>query len=167
MIILVIALSCIYVWKSIQDDMHLHLEDKNGDDKTLCIMKDEDIEKCTEDYIAFGHTIFSTGLNASGVKGEYEDLDNEYTNFDIKLLSGLYIANVYLGEGEMVSYQINSEVEKGNFKIMITDENKKILYEIPIDQETEISFLAEKGKMYYVKFAAESAKFEAELWRKK
>ena len=52
-----------------------------------------------------------------------------------------------------------------NVEIIVTDSNYNILYDIPIDQEYTLTFLAEEGQSYYVKFIAESAKIEITIER--
>ena len=145
--------------------MSLQLEDKNGDDKTLVLITDEMIEMYTEDYRAIKRNVSSKGTKNSGVEGYYEGCDNEYTKTKIDSLSGVYICNAFLGNGSEVTYKFTSEVKKGNFKIVITGEDNKILYDVAIDKDAEVTFLANLGEVYYVKFIGESADFLVELTR--
>lgn len=145
--------------------MSLQLEDKNGDDKSLAIITDEMIEMYTEDYRSIKRRVFTKGRRSSGVEGYYEDCDNEYTKTDIGSLTGLYICNSFLGSGSEVTYKFDSKVKEGNFKIVITGEDNKILYDVAIDEETEVTFVANAGEIYYVKFIGESANILVEVTR--
>lgn len=150
--------------------MSRQYEDKNGDSKELCIITNDIIEQYHESYDAIGIHRYSEGLHASGVKNneidsDLDSYDNEYTEISIKQLSGLILCNAYLGTGKQVTYTVTSQVTKGNLKIVITDEVGRILYELPLDQESSISFVGENKKLYYLKFAGESAKFEATIVR--
>ena len=42
----------------------------------------------------------------------------------------------------------------------------KIIREIPIDQEVEVSFVAPEGELFFVKCIGESANLEIEITRK-
>lgn len=142
-----------------------HIEDLNGEDKALATITTEYIESKTQDYVSMRKSVTSKGLSSSGLSGKFEEVDNQYSKIVIGKLSGIYIGNAYLGNGETVSYVIESTVSEGNFKIVITDETNKILYEIPIEQRYEISFVADSNKIYYVKLVGESAKISVEIWR--
>ena len=142
-----------------------HIEDLNGEDRALSTITEEYIESKTMDYIATRKSVTSKGLSSSGVFGKFEKVDNKYSKTEIGKLSGIYVGNAYLGKGGTVSYVIESRVSEGNFKIVITDETNKILYDIPIDQRYEISFVADLDKTYYVKLVGESAKIKVEIWR--
>lgn len=141
------------------------IKDTNGEIKQLCTITDEMIEDQTEQNWIIRRKIVSTGTHASGVKGKHEEHDNEHSRIKIGSLSGIAIFNAYLGDGGTVTYKIFTEVQQGNLKIVITDENNAILHDIPIDQESEVSFATQEGKVYYVKFVGESAKFTAKIDR--
>ena len=142
-----------------------HIEDLNGEDKVLATITTEYIESKTQDYVSMRKSVTSKGLSSSGLSEKFEKIDNQYSKTKIGKLSGIYIANAYLGNGGTVSYIIESTVSEGNFKIVITDETNKILYEVPIDQRYEIAFVADSNKIYYVKLVGESAKISVEIWR--
>ena len=142
-----------------------HYEDTNGESKELCHITDQEIAEMDQRYRLTNSQTVNKGIKASGVKGDAADRDNEYTKLTAEKLSGIYIANAYLGNGSMVTYKIVSAATAGNLRIVITDENNAILHDVPIDQEYQISFVAEAEKFYYVKFIGESAEIEVELWR--
>ena len=79
---------------------------------------DEMIEAYDHTYYSIKHSIYCEGLNSSNIVGELEKFDNSYVKVRSKKLSGVYLCNVYLGDGEMVNFSIKSSVAKGNFKIL-------------------------------------------------
>ena len=141
------------------------VEDTNGDSKELCYLTDEMIETQFESYHSYKYHYYRKGLNASGVEGKYEDCDVEYVETKFGMISGIYVSNAFLGDGNKVSYRIKSRVDKGNMRIVITDDYGKILYDVPIDTDYTLDFVSEKGETYYVKFVTESAKIKVEIWR--
>lgn len=146
-------------------EVSLQIKDKNGESKELCVVTDGIIRDCIEDYRMIGKHIRSRGKSESGVTGKYINRDNSYTKIEIGMLSGIYICNAYLGNGDRVKYVIDSQVNSGNFRIIITDDGSNILYDIPIDEKQEVSFVAEASQLYYVKLVGESANIHIELWR--
>lgn len=147
-------------------EMSMHFEDKNGDDdKSLALITDEIISRYMEDYRAYKRHVSSKTDNEVRVSGFFEDCDRSYIETRIGKLSGLYICNAYKGIGKDVTYKINSTVKSGNFRIVVTDESCNILYDIPIDQEYELTFFAEKDQNYYVKFVGESAEIDVTVER--
>lgn len=146
-------------------EVELQFEDTNGEIKTPALITDEMINNYFEDYRAIARRVSAKRENASGVTGHFEDCDRSYVETKIKMLSGIYVSNAYLGKGADVTYTIDSSVKSGNFRIVITDEDCNILYDIPIDQEYTLTFFAESGQTYYVKFVAESAEINVVITR--
>lgn len=146
--------------------LSMQIEDRNGDDnKELCIITDEMIKQYIDNYNIIRHSITKKGNSSSGVTGDFEDMDRPYVKVETGMLSGIYVSNVYLGNGSDVTYTIDSKVTSGNLRIIITDESCNVLYEIPIDSKETITFFAEESKTYYVKFVGESAKIDVEVTR--
>ena len=82
------------------------------------------------------------------------------------MFSGIYIINAYLGQGNNVKFVVESNVYSGNFRIIVTNKTtNKIMYDIPIDEHSEITFYAEESETYYIKLIGESANVEVKLWR--
>ena len=163
--ILLSVFSAVLFIRRHQQELALQLEDKNGDSKELCLITDEMIEEYTEDYRIIKRHVSTKSKNPSGVKGVFEECDCEYIKTKTGMLSGVYICNAYLGDGNELEYTIDSKVLSGNLKIVITDEDNKILYEVPIDSKETVSFVTEKSKIYYVKFVGESAELDITLLR--
>ena len=165
--IIICIVSCVrlFTWKY-NKEVSLQIADQNGNDKNLCFITDDMIFQNTEDYRSIKRHVSSKGLHTSGISGYYEDCDNEYTFTKIGMLSGIYICNATKGTDNEIIWTIDSKVTNGNFRIIITDENNYIVKDVPIDQKIDISILGESGKIYYVKFVAESAEIQVELWRK-
>ena len=119
-------------------EISLQLEDENGiENKELCLITDELIRENTEDYRMIKKHVVKKEKNTTGVSGEWADMDNDYTEIEVGKLSGIYICNVCLGNGKTVTYEIDSTVEEGNFRIVITNEQNEILYDVPYDQAYE------------------------------
>lgn len=146
-------------------EIDAQIPDENGESKELCRLTNADIEGCYTDYRIIGRSVYNKGLGDSNVKGRYEDFDSTYCRVSLGKLSGVYITNAYLADGGTVTYTVDAEVIEGNFRIVITDEQNKILYDVPIDEKTEISFETVENATYYVKLIGESAKIKLELWR--
>ena len=141
------------------------IPDENGESKELCHFSDEDIEACYADYRIIGRSVQSKGMGDSHVKGRLEEFDCSYSCTSFGKFSGIYILNAYLADGESVAYTIDSEVLEGNLRIVITDEENQILYDVPIDQKVTLSVETEKNATYCVKLVGESAKVKLELFR--
>jgi len=148
-----------------QYELSFQFKDTNGSDKSLCFITDEMISERAEECYIIRRKVTTKGESTSGVSGKYEEFDNDYAKTKTKMLSGIYISNVYLGDGKQVTYKFVATVHSGNFKIVITDHTRKILHVIPIDQESQTTFFAEKDTTYFVKFVGESAEIEVEMWR--
>ena len=140
--------------------LNSQIPDTNGDSKELCSINDEYIESVTDWYDMIKHNSRKDTSDPSGVTGVFEDRDVCYSKETMKSLSGVYICNAYLASGNKVQYTINTTVHSGNLRIVITDENDKILYDVPIDTTHYIELDTIKGQTYYVKLVGESANME-------
>ena len=107
----------------------------------------------------------TTGSKASGVRGDYEEYDNENSRFTAKKMSGIGTVNAYLGNGADVTYVFESTVSRGNFRIVITDEDGKIIQTVPIDQKATVTISTQADKLYFVKYVGESVEIQVEMWR--
>ena len=165
--IIVAVLIIVGVWIARYNyEMSMHFDDINGDDdKSLALITDEMINRYIEDYRAYKRHVSRKTDNEVRVSGYYEDCDRSFIETRIGKLSGLYVCNAYKGIGKDVTYKINSTVKSGNFRIVITDEECNILYDIPIDRKHELTFFAEKDQCYYVKFIGESAEIDVTVER--
>lgn len=164
-IIIIISIVVILFVARFLKELSMQIPDTNGINKELCYLSDLDIESCYTDYRAIKRNVYNEHANKSGIQGRYEQFDCEYTRSSFGKLSGIYILNAYLGDGDNVSFTIDSKVKKGNLRIVITDEFNRILYDIPIDETAEVSFKTVKDATYYVKLIGESANISVELWR--
>lgn len=162
--ILISAIAMVFI-KRYKYELSLQFEDTNGDIKTPALITDEMVNNHFEDYRSIGRRVVAKREGISGVVGHYEDCDRSYIQTKIKMLSGIYVSHAYLGKGADVTYTISSSVKSGNFRIVITDDDCNILYDIPIDQEYTLTFFAEKDQHYYVKFIAESAEIKVVIKR--
>lgn len=166
LLICLIIASIIFVFVARhQYELSLQLPDNNGKNKSLCIITNEMIESYTEEYNAIKSSVLSKGSNSSNLSGVFEDCDNEYSKLKFGMLTGVYVANACLGNGNNIVYTIHSTVNSGNFKMVITDEANKILQEIPIDGEYSVTIPSESGKTYYFKLVGERANVEVAVTR--
>ena len=141
------------------------IPDTNGDSKELCSIDDAFIESHTDWCDMIKHTLSWDDSNKSGVKGELADKDLCYSKDTMKSLSGVYVCNAYVASGDKVSYTIDSTVNSGNLRIVITDGYDKILHDIPIDTTHHIEIDTIKNQTYYVKLVGESANIEVTVTR--
>ena len=146
-------------------ELDMQFDDTNGDDKSIVGITDDMIYRHFEDYRAIKRFVSTKSDNEIRISGKYEDCDRSYVKTQIGLLSGIYVSNSFLGVGKEVTYKIDSSVEAGNLRIVITDYECNILYDIPIDQSYTLTFLAEEGESYYVKFIGESANLKVTINR--
>lgn len=135
----------------------MQIPDKNGDSKDLCYLTDEMIKNNTQNYYSIRRSVWSKG-NDSGVRGHFEKQDRDYIKTSFYSLSGFYVCNAFLGDGQPQKLTINSTVSLGNLRIVVTDEENNILFEVPIDENYELLVPTEDSEVYYVKLIAESAK---------
>lgn len=141
------------------------IEDTNGDSKELAVITDSDIQDGTYGSTMLVSSTYSEGHNTSGVVGKHKEEDNDHNRLTVKKFSGIQIANVCKGNGSDVTYTLESTVSSGNFKIVIMDEEHQILHVVPIDEKATVTVPTEKGKLYFVAYAGESAEIKVELWR--
>ena len=141
------------------------IPDSNGDNKELCYLTDEMIKHNTQNYYAIRISVLGKG-DPSGVKGHFEKQDKEYTKTKIHSLSGFFVCNAFLGTGNPQKLTIDSTVYSGNLKIVVTDEENNILFQVPIDETYELTMPTQDGKVYYVKLIAESAKLVVSVDRR-
>lgn len=142
-----------------------HIEDSNGESKELAVITDSDIQEGAYGSLFFMSSHESKGHNTSGVRGKYEDEDNDYSRLSAKKFSGIKTANVCKGTGADVTFTVEATVTNGNFKIVIMDEDNQILHVVPIDEKTTVTVSTEADKLYFVKYVGESAEINVELWR--
>lgn len=166
-VIAVIVCGVIMVINRYRTAIKMQIEDKNGDDKSLCVITDEMIKDYDHTYYAIRLTRYCKGLNSSHVSGEngIEKFDNSYISIKTKKLSGVYLCNVYLGSGKTVTFSVKSVVKSGNLKMVIMNSRWEIIQVIPIDQTAEIRFTGLSNELYFLKCAGESAEFEIEITR--
>ena len=170
-IIIICIIAIIFVIAQIwiayhRHEMSMHFDDTNGEeDKTPALIKDEHINRHFEDYHAYKRHVSWKTNNEKRITDDFEDCDSSFIETRIGKLSGIYVCNAHKGIDKNVTYKINSHVKSGNFRMVITDEECNILYEIPIDKEHELTFFAEKDKCYYLKFIAESAEIDVTVER--
>ena len=165
MVVAILLIAGIWIAKH-SYEMSMHFEDKNGDnDKSLALITDEMINRYIEDYRAYKRHVSRKTDNEVRISGDYEECDRSFIETKIGKLSGIYVCNAYKGIGKDITYKINSTVKSGNFRIVITDEECNILYDIPIDRKHELTFFAEKDQCYYVKFIGESAEIDVTVER--
>ena len=141
------------------------IEDTNGDAKELAVITDADIQDGTYGSTMLVSSTYSEGHNTSGVVGGNKDKDNSYNRLSVKKFSGILTVNVCKGNGADVTYTIESTVSSGNFKMVIMDEDHQILHVVPIDEKATVTIPTEKGKLYFVTIAGESAEIKVELRR--
>ena len=141
------------------------IEDTNGLSKELCTIDDTFIESKTEYCDMVGINTKYDASKKSGVKNDFKEKDLCYSKDTIKSLSGIYICNAYKANGNVVKYTVDSVVKRGNLRIVITDQNNKILYDVPIDISYDIEFSTTEGQIYYVKLVGESANIEVSVTR--
>ena len=160
-----VALPVGYVAWRVSVMVNSQIEDVNGDSKELAVITDGDIEAHEYGCVTYMSGWTASGENTSGVRGIHEDDDNDYSLFTAKKMSGIGTVNAYLGNGDDVTYVFESTVSSGNFKIVITDEDGKILQTAPIDRKTTVTVSTQAGKLYFVKYVGESAELRVEMWR--
>lgn len=164
-IILFAILVVNYILTVINKAVESQIDDINGDDKSLAVISDELIEQTEAEYDIFKKHILNVNTESSGVKGQYKEYDNDFSEISTKMLSGVWIVNAYNGDGKELIYEIKSEVISGNLKIIFTDESNKILKEIPIDSDFEFNFSTQEGTIYYIKLVGESAEIKCKIYR--
>ena len=165
-VVIIISLSVYVFILRYKNEISLQIKDENGDNKSLCVITDEYIEEWIDDYRVIKSHRKNEGTYDSGVKGTFADCDCRYTEVKFGMFSGIYIMNAYLGHGNNVKYVVESNVISGNFRIVVVNKTtNKIMYDIPIDEQSEITFYAKELETYYIKLVGESANVEVKLWR--
>ena len=142
--------------KGYQEAKAMQIPDANGESKSLHYITDEMIKDNTQNYYSIKRYVIRKG-ERSGVEGYFKEEDRDYVRTRIQSLSGFYVCNAFLGDGNPLALRVDSMVYSGNLRIVLTDEENNILYDIPIDKVSEIQFETDVSKLYYVKLIAESA----------
>ena len=141
------------------------IPDTNGESKELCSIDDAFIESYTDWYSIIKHSVKRDTSVKSGIKGTYADMDCCYLQESFGSLSGIYICNAYLASEDEVKYMVTSTVSSGNLRIVVTDINNKILYDVPIDTTHQFAVETIAGETYYLKLVGESADIEVMVSR--
>jgi hypothetical protein len=142
------------------------IKDTNGpENKELAVITDAEIEATAYNAKTLMSKFIGNGDSSGIDDNRYSDWDYSSTVIGAGKFSGVGIANAYKGSGKEVTFEIKSEVRSGNFKIVITDQNHKILYTVPIDSTETVTFTAEENKLYFVKLVGESAEISVEINR--
>ena len=146
------------------------IKDTNGaDDISPAILTEEELRQnpYAEKYYCLGAKFKHNTKTASGVNGEFEERDSDYYEIQFKKMSGVYIANAYLGSGNTVTFEVDSKLTSGNLRIVITNESGEFLFDIDANTKDSVQFVSEEGKVYYLKFIGESATFTSVVTRVK
>lgn len=166
-VIVVVALFVIsaFVLRLILKMQSEKIPDTNGESKEICTMDDEFIESYFDYYSLIKHSVKRDTSVKSGIKGDYEETDCGYLKESFGSLSGIYICNSYLASSDSVKYMVNSAVNSGNLRIVVTNGNNQILYDVPIDTTHQFEIETTVGKTYYLKLIGESANVEVTVFR--
>ena len=163
--VLTIILTAVILPLKHQDIMSKQIEDTNGEDTTLCVITDEMIESWTANYDIYKEKTVIKKDDKSGVKGKYAKFDGNAVHFKTKIFTVIFVLNSYLANDDSVTFRIDSKIVKGNARIVLTDEESRILCDIPVNQEYAFSYATEEGKIYYLKIVGESAECNVSVFR--
>ena len=141
------------------------IPDTNGDSKVLCSIDSAYIESVTSEFDILKHNCSKDSSAKSGVAGKYAEKDVVYSRETAESLSGVYVCNAYKATGKTVQYTVDSVVNSGNLRIVVTDSQNKILYDIPVDGTYHLEFDTVNGEVYYLKLVGESANITVRVMR--
>ena len=163
-----VAMIVVHIVHRYQYYEKMQLPDLNGNDKSLSQITEQMIEEngYDQEYYALNRKVITKGTrSSSGITDHFADKDYPYLYTKFNKISGIYIGNAYLGEGKEVTFSVESSVVSGNLRIVLTNFDGKILYDVPIDTKATLTFFAESNEVYYLKYIAESAKTTIEVTR--
>ena len=163
--VLTVVLAAVILSLKHRDIMSKQIEDINGEDTALCVITDEMIESWKANYDIYKEkTVIKRDIQ-SGVEGKYAKFDGNEVLFETKIFTGIFILNSYLANDDSVTFRVDSKIIKGNSRIVLTDEESRILCDVPVNQEYTFSYATEEGKIYYLKIVGESAECNVSVFR--
>ena len=127
-------------------------------------LTDKRITLKKERYRAFRKRAIYEGFG-SGIIGEFSERDSERAKVRFSRLTGTYVCNAYLGNGNAVDYNLWVEYKSGELRIILTDENGKIIFELTPKARSGVSFIAKHSETYYLKIAGNKAYVDVRLER--
>ncbi len=140
-------------------------EDTNGaEDTSLAVFTEEDI--CSpkmENYCV------AYGMERSGETSfEDEDFYHDYdmiTSSASTPASGILIQQITYGKTDTIRFTVEPELQQGNLRIVLLDENYKILYDFSTRQTSSVEITDAAGKEFQVRAIGEAALFELKTTR--
>ena len=120
------------------------IEDTNGEE-------DYSIQTITDDRI-------KEGPNTRFVINSKWSTKYNVTTIKIEKFSGIFLLRTILVTNKTLTYEIDSIVEKGNFKIVIVKNNEEIIN--VLINSTELVTINDAEGKYQIKAVGESAKFK-------
>ena len=163
--VLTVVLAAVILSLNHRDIMSKQIEDINGEDTALCVITDEMIESWTANYDIYKEkTVIKRDIQ-SGVEGKYAEFDGNEVFFKTKIFTGVFVLNSYLANDDSVTFRVDSKIIKGNSRIVLTDEESRILCDVPVNQEYTFSYATEEGKIYYLKIVGESTECNVSVFR--
>ncbi len=116
----------------------------------------------------YGYTMFASGSYGEGgstnVDHEWEDEDRDRRSMHAKSFSGVTVLQATKTDYETLTLDITSNVESGNFRIVITVDGAYYC-DVEVNKTTQVVLNDIKNKTVLIKLAGESAKFRAEVSR--
>ena len=143
----------------------LETKDLNGDDDySLVVFTEDDI--CNETCDAY---CVIYGLNTSGGTS-YQDEEYLHDADVVKAdaqspFSGVALLQTTYGTHNTITFTVACERTKGNVKIVLLDENAKIIHDFSITEKSSFTVTNVMGRSFEIRVAGESAKFEVEVLR--
>ena len=167
-ILCVVALIVIFILWRVLSVVVYHkntaIADTNGEANfSLNTLTQEDI--LSERY---GYTMYASGTRSEGnrtnVGHEWEEEDRDIRSMSAKSFSGVTILQSTKVSTDTLILDINSTVDSGNFRIVITVDG--VYYdEVEINQNVRIELNNIQNKTVLIKLAGESAAFQASVSR--
>lgn len=119
------------------------IEDTNGiDDYSILTISDKQIKE---------------GPNSRFVKKSNWSTKDNVTTLKIEKFSGIFLLRTTKLTTKTLTYNIESNIEKGNFRIVIVKDNEQII-DVPINSIERVTINNADGK-YQIKAIGESAQF--------
>lgn len=129
------------------------IPDENGEDYALAVLTEREI--CEEEP-KFSCRVFGVGIdeNAGNANESAKIVAEAKTDF-----SGVAILQRTECETEKVTFTVNCERMAGNLRVVLIDENMRIVHDFPIGESSSFTVERAKGKSFELRVAGESAVF--------
>ncbi len=143
-----------------------HIEDTNGELTDLVTIHLNEVA-ASESYSSMEFmSSYTYSGDTTGITYDYEQWDHDYLRHSANKISGVKVIQATkVASSDRLLIDISSEIDNGNFEIVIISPQKEVIRSILINTFQRVSIDTPMAGIYLVVIGAESAKYRIEVER--